>query len=310
MPIYDMYPYTNLHEMNLDQIISEVESFKGILDSLATQLNQLTGYLEAISVNPSNVAIDRDLVIDGSLTADSITGQFNISAASADKLNVNGGAATNPVYFTNGVPTPTGNTLAKDITGNAGTATKWFQPITLRLIGDVTGQASVDGSGNVQLLTSIQGTTPTNITSIPNDLTIDGDLLITTNHTVTADSFIGIASSALTLDSLTATIAELNYMAGVTSSVQTQLNGKQATITGAATTVTSNNLTASRALVSNSSGKIGVSTITSTKLGYLTDVTSNIQAQINAKQRTILSGTTDPTAADGVDGDVYIKYSA
>ena len=310
MPIYNMYPYTNLHELNLDQIVAEVESFKGILDSLADQLNQLTGYLEAIAVNDSNVTIDRDVVIDGSLTADDITGQFDISATSADKLNVNGGDVSNPVYFANGVPTPTGNTLTKDITGNAGTSTKWFQPITLRLVGDVTGQASVDGSGNVQLLTTIQGTTPDAITSIPNDLTIDGDLLITANHTVTADSFIGVASSALTLADLTATITELNYMDGVTSPVQSQLNGKQATITGAATTVTTSNLTASRALVSNSSGKIGVSTITSTKLGYLTDVTSNIQAQINAKQGTVLSGTTDPTAADGVNGDIYIKYSA
>ena len=127
---------------------------------------------------------------------------------------------------------------------------------------------------------------------------------------MTADSFVGIATSALTLADLTATITELNYMDGVTSPVQSQLNGKQATITGAATTVTTSNLTASRALVSNSSGKIGVSSITATKLGYLTDVTSNIQAQINAKQGTVLSGTADPTAADGVNGDIYIKYSA
>ncbi len=62
-------------------------------------------------------------------------------------------------------------------------------------------------------------------------------------------------------------------------------------ITGAASTIVSSNLTASRALVSNSSGKVAVSSITSTKLGYLTDVTSNIQAQINGKQATLVSGT-------------------
>ena len=42
-------------------------------------------------------------------------------------------------------------------------------------------------------------------------------------------------------------------------------------------------LTGSRALVSDSSGKIAVSAVTATKLGYLSDVTSNIQAQINNK---------------------------
>lgn len=41
--------------------------------------------------------------------------------------------------------------------------------------------------------------------------------------------------------------------------------------------------TASRALVSNSSGKIAVSAVTSTELGYLDGVTSNIQTQLNSK---------------------------
>ena len=47
--------------------------------------------------------------------------------------------------------------------------------------------------------------------------------------------------------------------------------------------ITDSDLTASRALISNSSGKVAVSSISSTKLGYLADVTSNIQAQINGK---------------------------
>lgn len=84
------------------------------------------------------------------------------------------------------------------------------------------------------------------------------------------------------LDGLTATTAELNYTDGVTSNIQTQLNGKQATITGAATTIDTENLTANRALISNGSGKVAASsTITTTELGYLNGVTSNIQTQIN-----------------------------
>lgn len=67
--------------------------------------------------------------------------------------------------------------------------------------------------------------------------------------------------------------------------------GGSVSITGAASTIVSSNLTASRALISNSSGKVAVSSITSTKLGYLTDVTSNIQAQLNNKQATLVSGT-------------------
>lgn len=66
------------------------------------------------------------------------------------------------------------------------------------------------------------------------------------------------------------------------SAISTALNSKQATITGGASTITSSNLTASRALISNSSGKVAVSDVTSTELGYLDGVTSNIQDQIDA----------------------------
>lgn len=72
---------------------------------------------------------------------------------------------------------------------------------------------------------------------------------------------------------------------GADSAGQARTNlGAQATITGAATTITSSDLTASRAIVSNASGKIAVSSVTSTELGYLSGVTSSVQTQLNAKQ--------------------------
>lgn len=64
---------------------------------------------------------------------------------------------------------------------------------------------------------------------------------------------------------------------------RTNLNSKQDTITGAATTITSSDLTASKALVSNGSGKVAVSATTSTELGYLNGTTSAVQTQINTK---------------------------
>lgn len=74
---------------------------------------------------------------------------------------------------------------------------------------------------------------------------------------------------------------KLGYLSGVTSDIQTQLNGKQATITGGATSIVSDNLTASKALVSNANGKVAVSNVTDTELGYLSGATSNIQGQID-----------------------------
>lgn len=66
---------------------------------------------------------------------------------------------------------------------------------------------------------------------------------------------------------------------------------KQDTITGGASSVASNDLTANRALVSNQSGKITVSPITFTELGYLDNATSNIQTQLNGKQAKLTQGT-------------------
>jgi hypothetical protein len=61
------------------------------------------------------------------------------------------------------------------------------------------------------------------------------------------------------------------------------LSTKQDTITGAATSITSSNLTNYRALVSDGGGKVAVAATTSTEIGYLSGVTSNIQTQLNSK---------------------------
>jgi len=76
---------------------------------------------------------------------------------------------------------------------------------------------------------------------------------------------------------------ELGYLAGVGANVQAQLDAKQATVTGAASTITSSNLSPSKALASDGSGKVAVSSTTSTELGYLAGTTSGVQSQLDAK---------------------------
>lgn len=100
---------------------------------------------------------------------------------------------------------------------------------------------------------------------------------LTVNRALVSNSSGKVAVSAVTS-------TELGYLDGVTSNVQTQLNAKQASISGGASTITSSNLTTNRALVSNASGKVAVSAVTSTELGYLDGVTSNVQTQLNNVQ--------------------------
>lgn len=116
----------------------------------------------------------------------------------------------------------------------------------------------------------------------------NGDNIFIDNLKVTVDGLaksrvlVSNSNGVLTTHSAVTT-TELNYLNGVTSNVQTQLNSKQATITGAATTIVADNLTTGCVLISDTSGKVAASNITSAKLSYLSDVTSTIQAQLDAK---------------------------
>ena len=102
------------------------------------------------------------------------------------------------------------------------------------------------------------------------------------------------------------------------TNLQSSLDAKQATITGGASTITSSNLTASRALVSDSSGKVAVSAVTSTELGYLDGVTSAIQTQLDGKAASshnhsasnITSGTLAIARGGTGNGNGYIQTGA
>ena len=68
-------------------------------------------------------------------------------------------------------------------------------------------------------------------------------------------------------------------------------------LSGAISTILTSNLSTDLALVSNSDGKVSTSTVTSTQLGYLSNVTSDIQNQLSAKQTKTL---VTPLTIEGV----------
>ena len=122
-----------------------------------------------------------------------------------------------------------------------------------------------------------------------------------------------IAMAESDIDGLQTSVSTLQTNVG---NIQTALTSKQDVVVGAASTITENNLTVNRVLVSNSSGKVAVSTVTSTELGYLDGVTSNVQTQLNNKleeipvaSSTTLGGvkpvakTSDMTQSVGVDAN-------
>lgn len=110
-----------------------------------------------------------------------------------------------------------------------------------------------------------------------------------------------IAMAESDIDGLQTTVGILQT--NVTN-IQTALTSKQDIVVGGASTITEDNLTASRALVSDSSGKVAVSTVTSTELGYLDGVTSNVQTQLDKKLE-----SAPVTSVNGKTGAVTLSAS-
>ena len=162
-------------------------------------------------------------------------------------------------------------------------------------------------SGGVSFLKTLVASSGISIVNNTNDLTLSIDpsyinSLITTQlgagiNLVTANRVaITNGSSILSVSPVTST--ELLNLSGSSSNIQTQLNGKQETVTGAASTITSLNLSSNFALISDGSGKVAVSPVTATELSLLSGASSNIQTQINTINTTLSGVLTTPLATD------------
>lgn len=174
--------------------------------------------------------------------------------------------------------------------------TRYFIPNNGAGVGIITNQLAngkvyIGDASDVAQPQTISGDisiTNTGVASITPLSVVNGDIAAAAAITfskmaaLTASrALVSDGSGVVGVSAVTAT--ELGYLSGVTSNIQTQLDGKIGSVTGAISTVVAVDLTASRAVVSNASGKIAVSGTTSTELGYVSGVTSAIQTQLNGK---------------------------
>ena len=194
------------------------------------------------------------------------------------------------VGVTSGIQTQLNGKQAT-ITGGASTITGTNLTTNRALVSDASGKVAVSSVTGTELgrlvgvTSSIQSQLDGKQATITGGASTITSANLTTNRVLVSD-----ASGKVAVSSVTGT--ELGRLVGVTSSIQSQLDGKEGTITGGASTITDTNLTASRALISDASGKVIVSSVTSTELGYLDGVTSGIQSQLNGKQNTLSNATT------------------
>jgi fructose-specific component phosphotransferase system IIB-like protein len=228
---------------------------------------------------------------------DLLDGTLSITPNLATGWEVGGVAVTSTAAELNFVDGVTSNIQTQlnakqaTITGAATTVDTENLTASRALVSDASGKIAVSLVTATEL-GYVDGVTSAIQTQLNAKQPLDAELTVIAALTPTDGNFIvgngstwvtESGNTVLTSLGVTATATELNFVDGVTSAIQTQLNGKQATITGAATTIDTENLTVSRALVSDASGKIAVSAVTSTELGYLDGVTSNIQTQLDAK---------------------------
>jgi hypothetical protein len=242
------------------------------------------------------------------------TGLFR-DASDAGKFKIFSGLVDEPTNVVNTTGTGyTVATLVANVDGNlAGTANAANALSTARTIaasGDATYSVSFDGSANVSSAltlanTGVTASTYGTSTAVP---------------TIAVDSKGRITSASNT--NITFPVTTVNGFAGTvvltTSDVAEGTNQyfttarAQASITGGASSVVTANLTASRALVSDGSGKIAASaTTTTTEIGYLAGVTSALQTQLDSKLNLTggtltggLIGTTGSFSSSG-SGDTF-----
>lgn len=279
--------------------------------SIGTRLSNLTTSIEAVEEELS----ESTTVLQENIDALSTTVSSNKTTTDASITKIVNGTTT-VAKATNATTATTANDVANlslDSSSEATIKLTWgpkaehstsFTVSGESIGGTVTSAENVTKSINGNAITDIfsgtvakkasQLNTATNLTT-KLDSTSAGSFNGTSDVTIGVSGTLPIANGgtgattaagALTKLGINATATELNYMEDATGNIQGQLNEKQAKITGAATSITSSNLTASRALISDGNGKVVVSDVTSTELKYLDGVTSNVQTQLDGKAAT------------------------
>lgn len=168
-----------------------------------------------------------------------------------------------------------------------------------------TGVISRTGSGTVSARTITAGTG----LSVTDGDGVAGNPTVGVTPLTASKAVVSGVSGALTTGATSA--AEIAFVAGVTSAIQTQINTNTAAIATKQNQIEP--LTASRAVVSSGAGAINASTVTAAEVGQLVGASSPLQAQIDAHTTSIAGKqplSSDLTALSGLSSTGLIARTA
>jgi len=289
--------------------VDATSSIQTQLNAGVTKINQTTDNVNQTSTNVAailagttgftgQVTMADDLVIQGNLTVlgDSVTAN-TINSVIQDRFLMLANSAT-------GAPSADVGIFMNR--GNEGNAAIFYdesaKSFTMAETRDPDANVVISPTGLANL---VVGTLKYNGADLNTAITDNRSGAVSTvykDNLTASRALASDGSGKIVISDVTST--ELGYLDGVTSAIQTQLTAgvsnaaavvaeavgiearRAANIAGAVSTITTADLTASRALVSDGSGKVAaLASVTSTELAFL-DATSSIQTQLDSKGST------------------------
>lgn len=264
--------------------------------------NTVWNSLSYAGVNQSDIQNAVNAVIDGAPgalnTLNELAAALNDDASFANTIvnsisnhtsattNVHGIANTALLITTTQFDLHTSDTT--DVHGIANTA-------LLATLSDASNAASSAVSNHSADTTDVHGIANTSLLITQSQLSSEVTTLDTNKAPKNAPTFTGTVVLPSTTSIGDVSAEEIGYLNNVSSAIQTQLDGKLATSTASTTyaALTGATFTGNVVLTANTS----IGTVSSEEIGYLNDVTSSIQTQLNAK-----APTADPTFTGTVSG--------
>ena len=284
---------TSAIQTQLNAGVTNTNSVKANVD--AAEAN-IAGVIAGTKNFTGQITMADDLVIQGNLIVNGDTTTSNtINAVIQDRFLMLANSVTG---------TPSADVGIFFNRGNEGNATLFYdesaKSFTLSETRDPDSNVVISPTGAANLVTGQFGasTIKYNGADLNTAITDNRSGAVSTvykDNLTASRAVVSDGSGKIAISAVTST--EVGYLDGVTSAIQTQLTAgvtestaiearRAANIAGAVSSITTGNLTASRAIVSDGSGKVDVSDVTSTEIGYLDGVTSAIQTQLDSKGST------------------------